>query len=94
MAAMDGRSEPPVVALEMAHSVSAVRVRPGRGPRQYNAWCSQFETGEWLTFTLWSVLAHFANKFRDRDPVTSTTGIIELLDVVGGFGLLGGNEAS
>lgn len=33
------------------------------------------------------MLAHFANKLGDGGPVAATAGIVELLDVVGGFSL-------
>ncbi len=37
------------------------------------------------TFSLGSMLAHFADELGDGRPVASAAGIVELLDVVGGF---------
>lgn len=99
ISAIEGRVEP-VVALEMAHSVSAVRVRPGKesGCQQESAArraCigkpgNKGRGKRRRTFSLGSMLAHLAHQFGDSGPIASTAGIVELLDVAGGLGLWSG----
>ena len=76
-----------MVALEMAHSVSAARVRP-MSPKVVSSYDQdEYLAGSTLTCSFRSMFAHLAHQLRDGTPITLTTGPIQLIEVVGSFGL-------
>lgn len=77
----------PVPILAMAHSLSAVRVRPVRSGLGQWLLGKGTESGEIRTLPLGSMFANLADKLRDSRPVARASGGVELLDVVGGLGL-------